>query len=189
MRLWCHRTPAVSASGSTCARFHDPTCVVVQSCFNLGFSTPRSQARCVIANRCGRGCRYYSERYSRPRDGDVAFDLPIPEEGSYRLRLHFVDMYNSEPGSRLFDVVVQGVTAWESLDIVREVGTNTAMVIRCVLFLAKKRFLMPVATTRQCGGFPNRRGRDHRSPQQFVFISLITFSVLASAFSLSHVSL
>jgi len=53
----------------------------------------------------------------------VVFQPPEPLGlRTYRLRLHFAEMENVDPGDRVFDVKVQGRTAIRNLDIVREAG-------------------------------------------------------------------
>ncbi len=49
-------------------------------------------------------------------------DATPEEPTSYTLRLHFAEVDDIEPGQRVFDVKIQGRTAIEGLDIVRDAG-------------------------------------------------------------------
>jgi hypothetical protein len=50
------------------------------------------------------------------RVGDVTYGLPVPA-GSYVLRLHLTELQWTQPGQRLFDVLVEGKAALRSVDI------------------------------------------------------------------------
>jgi len=56
-------------------------------------------------------------------DLDYAFTV---ENGNYTVNLHFADIYHSSAGQRIFDVYVEGVLEVDDLDIISEVGTDTA---------------------------------------------------------------
>jgi glucose/arabinose dehydrogenase/PKD repeat protein len=74
---------------------------------------------------------YYEERYAKPRDGDgnINYIIPVPTSAVYRVRLHFTDTYYEEAGSRVFDIVTQGVTAFQHFDIAGRNGYKQAVVV------------------------------------------------------------
>ncbi len=60
----------------------------------------------------------------------LKYEFNVPN-GEYELRLHFAELWSgaSTPGSRLFNVLVEGATALSNLDVFAEVGSlNTALV-------------------------------------------------------------
>ncbi len=72
---------------------------------------------------------YQSERVFDPwlPPAVAAYAIPLPP-GRYRVRLHFAEVWCAVPGSRRFDVSIQGVKVVEDLAIAREVGFATALV-------------------------------------------------------------
>ncbi len=67
---------------------------------------------------------YRSERW-----GDFAYSLPGLAPGNYRVTLYFADRYFAAPGSRAFDVSIEGSVVWDELDIAAQAGgANTALV-------------------------------------------------------------
>lgn len=82
---------------------------------------------------------YLSERRG-DGDGDgepgkFAYEIPVPEDGTYRVRLHFAELYwgadggaKGDAGRRVFDVVAEGTTELADYDIFDDVGAMTAVV-------------------------------------------------------------
>lgn len=63
---------------------------------------------------------YQTERY-----GTYRYEIPVTNN-TYSVRLHFVEMYQSAPGSRLFNVTVEGEPVVQSLDLFATVGHDRA---------------------------------------------------------------
>jgi hypothetical protein len=59
---------------------------------------------------------------------DVELNLFVTA-GTYDVTLHFAEVFFSEAGKRVFDVVVQGETVRERLDVVDAVGDHTALTV------------------------------------------------------------
>lgn len=97
---------------------------------------------------------YTTERFDDVLiDPDMVYEIPVPDgktsphlscfvtltncaltilffpEGVFEVRIHMAEIYNRawEDGARVFDVVIEGVVAFPSLDIYKEVGPNTAL--------------------------------------------------------------
>ena len=75
---------------------------------------------------------YRSEWYggAGAKVGTRAFAMSVPvAKGTYRVRLHFVELAAVKPGARRFDVRLEGRTVLSNLDIVRTAGgVDRAMV-------------------------------------------------------------
>jgi|GEM_PF-2104200 len=69
---------------------------------------------------------YQSERY-----GNLTYTLPnlIPS-GSYRVRLHFAELYQTAAGRRRFNVAINGTTVLSSLDIFAITGGRYRALVR-----------------------------------------------------------
>ena len=67
--------------------------------------------------------RFFSELAS----GDVAYRVPLPP-GRYRVTLHFAEVYGLTrvPGTRVFDVLLEGEAVLENYDMRAEAGFATA---------------------------------------------------------------
>jgi hypothetical protein len=72
--------------------------------------------------------------YLRERFGHFDYAIPV-DEGSYRLSLYFAEEYwgpgnqgGGGIGTRIFDVFCNGVVLARGLDLLKEVGTNRALV-------------------------------------------------------------
>lgn len=72
-----------------------------------------------------------SELYHTWRKGrEFSYDIPIPGQDLYTVRLHFAEPYNYVGGDRIFDIVAEGVTMVDNFDIVATAGANkTATVV------------------------------------------------------------
>ena len=65
---------------------------------------------------------YKSERY-----GDFNYEFPV-ENGHYNIKLHFAEIYFSNPGKRVFNVAIEGEIMLENYDIVADAGAFTAVI-------------------------------------------------------------
>jgi hypothetical protein len=63
---------------------------------------------------------YQSERY-----GDFSYAIPVMN-GDYLVTLRFAEIYWTQPGQRVFNVLIEGVKVLSKLDVVAKVGPNTA---------------------------------------------------------------
>ena len=74
---------------------------------------------------------YQSERW-----GNFSYSIPVPDNGPYNVALMFAEIYfqaastSGGPGSRVFDVYVEGELVNSGFDILAEVGSQTAIVER-----------------------------------------------------------
>jgi hypothetical protein len=71
--------------------------------------------------------RYYTVRYSS--GANFGYSLPAAA-GSYTLKLHFAECWFTTPGSRVFNVRVNGALALANLDVVAAAGGANAAVVR-----------------------------------------------------------
>ena len=66
--------------------------------------------------------------------GDVTYSIPVPEPGSYTVRLHFAEIYwgvnggTGAPGERVFNVYLEGNKVLDQIDINALVGPATALI-------------------------------------------------------------
>jgi hypothetical protein len=63
---------------------------------------------------------YRSERF-----GDFSYAIPVAN-GDYLVTLKFAEIYWTQPGKRVFDVLMEGVKVISNLDVVAKVGPNKA---------------------------------------------------------------
>jgi hypothetical protein len=63
---------------------------------------------------------YQSERY-----GNFSYSIPVPS-GDYLVTLKFAEIYWTQVGRRVFNVLVQGTTVLSNLDLVARVGPKAA---------------------------------------------------------------
>jgi hypothetical protein len=63
---------------------------------------------------------YQSERY-----GDFSYAVPV-ENGDYLVTLKFAEIYWTQAGQRLFNVLIEGVKVISKLDLVAKVGPDAA---------------------------------------------------------------
>ncbi|WP_152206339.1 malectin domain-containing carbohydrate-binding protein [Marinobacter changyiensis] len=74
------------------------------------------------------------EIYQSERNRGFIYQVPVPENRFYRLDLYFAEIYfqgissSGGPGTRVFDVLAEGVTIFENIDILAEVASNTALI-------------------------------------------------------------
>ncbi|WP_150452616.1 malectin domain-containing carbohydrate-binding protein, partial [Arenibacter lacus] len=71
---------------------------------------------------------YQTERY-----GIFTYEIPVPAAGEYTIRLHFAELYfgvgsqPGGPGSRVFNVNIEGVQVLTNFDILAETNPATAL--------------------------------------------------------------
>ncbi|AHM62227.1 Kelch repeat-containing protein [Flammeovirgaceae bacterium 311] len=58
---------------------------------------------------------------------NFSYDVPVPS-GTYKVKLHFAELYFTTTGSRIFDVLIENNTWLTNFDIVAEVGYAMALV-------------------------------------------------------------
>lgn len=63
------------------------------------------------------GALYQTERY-----GAFSYEIPVTANGSYTVKLHFAEIYQSSAGSRSFSVALEGNTVIRDMDLYSEVG-------------------------------------------------------------------
>jgi hypothetical protein len=66
---------------------------------------------------------YQTERYGT--NGTLSYAFPVTN-GSYKVVLHFAELYWTSAGRRVFDVSVEGAKVLDNYDIFRKVGAFTA---------------------------------------------------------------
>ena len=67
--------------------------------------------------------------YQTERFGDIHYEIPVPQPGFYTLELHFAEIHWDQAGARLFDLFVENALFKENIDLVKDIGFNTAHVI------------------------------------------------------------
>ncbi|SCL22205.1 Di-glucose binding within endoplasmic reticulum [Micromonospora rhizosphaerae] len=69
---------------------------------------------------------YSDERWDSGGDPEMQWQLPVPAGTEIEVRLYLADRYDgtSTPGSRVFDVALDGVTVLDDLDLSGTVGHN-----------------------------------------------------------------
>ncbi len=72
---------------------------------------------------------YQTERLSNDELEPFSYNIPVPQNGSYTVLLHFAETAFDEAGDRVFDIIVEGITAFDDYDIIaRATASNTAWV-------------------------------------------------------------
>ncbi|NBD32138.1 MAG: hypothetical protein GVY17_03995 [Cyanobacteria bacterium] len=64
------------------------------------------------------GTIYETERYA----ATLNYEIPVDSSGRYTVELYFTELYWSDSGKRIFDIVVEGETVFDDLDILAETG-------------------------------------------------------------------
>ncbi|HEY4109095.1 malectin domain-containing carbohydrate-binding protein [Puia sp.] len=68
---------------------------------------------------------YQTERSSTTSNGVFSYAFPVTN-GTYKVVLHFAEIYWTAAGQRKFDVSIEGVKVLDNFDIFQKVGANTA---------------------------------------------------------------
>ncbi|HWH70175.1 MAG TPA: GH92 family glycosyl hydrolase, partial [Candidatus Sulfotelmatobacter sp.] len=69
---------------------------------------------------------YLSERYSQ----DFAYVFEVPKDGRYQVRLHFAEIFNSEVGSRVENISLNGQVVLKDFDILKTAGAMNKAVVK-----------------------------------------------------------
>jgi hypothetical protein len=69
---------------------------------------------------------YQSERYGQ----DFSYAFEVPKGSPYRVRLHFAEIFNSEPGSRVEDISLNGQVVLKDFDILKTAGAMNKAVVK-----------------------------------------------------------
>ena len=74
---------------------------------------------------------YCKERYFNKWQfaGPYRYEVPVPKDGAYSVKLHFAELSFQTTGARVFDVIVGGKMAVKNFDIFKEAGYLTAFVL------------------------------------------------------------
>ncbi len=67
-----------------------------------------------------------SEVFQSERFGDFSYEIPVAN-GDYAVQLGMVEIYQTNPGLRSFDVAIEGTTVIEDLDIYEAVGHDSVL--------------------------------------------------------------
>lgn len=79
----------------------------------------------VSAAHAASAAVYQSERYGTP----LTYTLPVPAGGPYTVRLHFAELFDSDPGMRIENVSINGVVVLPNFEILAVAGgVNKAVV-------------------------------------------------------------
>lgn len=72
---------------------------------------------------------YQSQKVGYSQSRPLKYEIPVSENGMYEVSLHFAEIQPEAMavGARVFDVLLEGVTAIENLDVYSEVGHHTAL--------------------------------------------------------------
>jgi len=70
-----------------------------------------------------------TERWTRNGLGSIAYNLDIASPGVYRVTLVLIEVWHQAVGTRVFNVKAQGRIVLVNLDVVREAGFQTPLVI------------------------------------------------------------
>ena len=78
---------------------------------------------------------YQSERWDPEAAPDLIYNLTVTPGSSYLVRLHFADIFSgtNQPGTRIFDVAIEGQAVLSDFDIVAETGHLSAIIMEFVI--------------------------------------------------------
>ena len=69
------------------------------------------------------GTVYETERFGgAPTALAPSYNIPVAQGGEYTIELYFAEIYQTTPGQRVFDVIVEGVTVLDDFDILAQNG-------------------------------------------------------------------
>jgi len=69
---------------------------------------------------------YQSERYSQ----DFSYVFAVPKDSRYDVRLHFAELFDNEPGSRVEDISLNGQVVLKDFDILKAAGAMNKAVVK-----------------------------------------------------------
>lgn len=70
------------------------------------------------------GALYSTERY-----GAFSYEVPVTANGRYSVVLHFAEIYQTSPGTRSFNVLIEGNSVATNLDVFAKVGHDTGYTV------------------------------------------------------------
>ncbi len=72
-----------------------------------------------------------SERWDPASGGEMMWDFPAAVSGIYEVRLYLNNSFGgtSSPGDRVFDILVEGNTVWDDLDLAGQYGHQNAFML------------------------------------------------------------
>ena len=73
---------------------------------------------------------YQSHRYDYSRSPNMIYTIPVSENGSYKVILHFCEVWFSAKDKRLFDVVIQEVLVFDNLDVFEQAGGKSIALLK-----------------------------------------------------------
>ena len=76
---------------------------------------------------------YQTERIANDNFDPFSYSIPVPQNGTYSLSLHFAETAFQSDGLRVFDVEVEGVTVLNDYDIHAQAGGMNAAVVENIL--------------------------------------------------------
>lgn len=114
----------VNAGGSDYTDVDGNLWVADTGFYNLGSTMSISQTVQIAGTNLDE--LYRSERWDSPQTPEMTYSFPVAPGGTYRVRLHFAEIFWSLPGRRIFDVAIEGQTLLSNYDIVASVGALTA---------------------------------------------------------------
>ena len=77
---------------------------------------------------------YCKDRYFNKWEysGPFQYDIPVPKDAAYSVKMHFAETSYQLVGQRVFDVLVNGRMVFKNLDIYKEAGYLTAFILPVV---------------------------------------------------------
>jgi large repetitive protein len=94
--------------------------------------------------------------YQSNRFGVFTYTIPALTPGkSYTVRLHFAEAYWTEPGRRVFDVIINGQTALSAFDIVQKAGGANIAVVQSLTATANNNGQIVIAFIQGSHGVDN----------------------------------
>ena len=86
---------------------------------------------------------YKTERYDSPSGPEMVYSIPVPSPGQYVVALHFAEVYSEtqQIGERVFDVKIEGLPVFNSVDIYREAGQGNKAYLKITTVTANDRVL------------------------------------------------
>lgn len=106
--------PKINCSGNAVGGFTDDTFFTG----GLTFTTTTNIDTNGIVNPAPMAV-YQTQRYQ-----SMTYTIPNLAPGSYKVRLHFAEVYFTSPGQRLFDVKINGATVLKSFDMFAAAGAQ-----------------------------------------------------------------
>lgn len=99
---------------------------------DTGFNTGSKTTSTATVTGTTEPTLFKTERYDLPATPELTYTIPVPN-GSYLVRLHMAETYGPTTGAglRVFDIDLQGVRAFEDVDIFSQAGGgNIALVLQ-----------------------------------------------------------